>query len=274
MVSLLLFHALKAIGSHCQRRHIETPIHANTRQYTPIHTMNEYHQRYIAQQKKRNTQYPSLQITDSALLIIDMQTYFFHPDSPLNRYNEILSPGGRGYFYERVQSLVIPNISKLIAHFRTHTRPVLFSTMASKTPNGGDLPTHLRLMNERAKKTIGEPWIPHQKSEWAKIVAPLTPHDDDVIINKTTYSCFTSTGLDVMLRNMQVSALIIAGVVTNRCVETTARNATDMGYRTLMVDDATAGPSQEVQDNTLLSLMGTYACVQSTQEALEQLVPN
>lgn len=70
---------------------------------------------------------------------------------------------------------------------------------------------------------------------------------------------------------MGIDTLVVGGVVTNRCVETTARDATDLGYQVVMVDDATATFSPEVQEATMLSVMGAYAYVRSSEETLAML---
>lgn len=74
-----------------------------------------------------------------------------------------------------------------------------------------------------------------------------------------------------MLRNLGIETLVIGGVVTNRCVETTARDATDRGYQVILVNDGTATYSQELQDMTMHSLMGSYGFVRTTDELLTLL---
>jgi nicotinamidase-related amidase len=59
--------------------------------------------------------------------------------------------------------------------------------------------------------------------------------------------------------------------VTNRCVETTARDATDRGYQVVTVDDATATFSPELQEMTMHSLMVSYGFVRTTDEMLSLL---
>jgi nicotinamidase-related amidase len=73
------------------------------------------------------------------------------------------------------------------------------------------------------------------------------------------------------LRNLGIKTLILGGVVTNRCVETTMRDGTDRGYRVILVDDGSATYSQEMQDATTLSLQGAYGFVRQTDEVLSLL---
>ena len=92
-----------------------------------------------------------------------------------------------------------------------------------------------------------------------------------MIINKTTYSSFASTGLDGTLRNLGIETLVIGGVVTNVCVETTARDAADKGYQVILVDDASGAHSPEQQEATMLSLQGSYGYVGMTDDVLALL---
>jgi nicotinamidase-related amidase len=233
--------------------------------------MSEIHDQYVQLQQKRNAAPVSLQMASTALIVIDMQEYFFNPQSALNRLAEAQSPGIRSYFHNRVKTVVVPNIRKLLTHFRSVDGISIFTTMASETHDGRDLPRGSQAMNERALKEVGETWMPSRSDAWARIIEPLAPQPDEVVINKTTYSCFTSTGLDGSLRNMGVETLILCGVVTNRCVETTARDAADLGYQSVVVDDATATHSPETQIATMLSLMGPYASVRTTDETLSTI---
>lgn len=230
--------------------------------------MTEAHVKYIQSQQKKNAAPVSIKLRTSALLIIDMQEYFFNPESPFNRYAEAQIPGVREYFYERVKTVAVPNLQRLLDFFRAQEATVIHTTVASETPDGRDLPTNLRVMNERVREQIGEAWLPARADPWASTIAPLSPNENEIVINKTTYSCFASTGLDGTLRNMGIEMLVIGGVVTNRCVETTARAGTDLGYQSIVVDDGTATHSPEVQDATMLSIMGAYAYVRSTDETL------
>ena len=90
-------------------------------------------------------------------------------------------------------------------------------------------------------------------------------------MNKTTYGTFTSTGLDHALRSMGVDSLVVGGVVTNVCVETTARDAADRGYEVVLVEDGCAAYSPEIHDATLLSFQGPFGRVRTTDEVLALL---
>lgn len=68
----------------------------------------------------------------------------------------------------------------------------------------------------------------------------VAPHGDEIIVDKTSAGAFNSTALDQMLRNMGRDRLLFTGVVTEGCVEMTARAAADRGYYTMLVSDGCA----------------------------------
>ena len=234
--------------------------------------MTTAHDRYIAAQNKLNAMPMEVDLATTALLIIDMQEYFVNPQSPFSRMIERRTSGLGEYFQERSKAMVEPNLKKLLDFFRSGQHRVIFTTVASESPDGGDWSPAFRRMNEMAQAQLGEAAFPAKTDPWARMVEALEPTADEVVINKTTYGAFASTGLDATLHNLGIETLVLGGVVTNRCVETTVRDATDRGYRVLMVDDGTATFSQEMQDATTLSLQGAYGLVRQTDEVLSLLV--
>ena len=155
-----------------------------------------------------------------------MQEWPTNPTSPFWRYGERRTPGLRDYFLAQVERAVIPNLRRLLDFSRVHRLRVIHTTIASELPDGDDWIPTLRRTNAVAREEIGEVVFPARTDRWARIVEPLTPRPDEVVINKTTYSAFTSSGLEVLLRNLRIETLVLGGIITNRCVETTAREAT------------------------------------------------
>ena len=73
-----------------------------------------------------------------------------------------------------------------------------------------------------------------------ELIAALAPEAGELVIDKNTSSAFNSTGIEWLLRNMEVETLVVAGMATDMCVETTARDAADRGFNVIVVEDATA----------------------------------
>jgi nicotinamidase-related amidase len=74
--------------------------------------------------------------------------------------------------------------------------------------------------NAANRAAVGDVAIPPRGDAWARIVAALEPRPGELVVNKTTYGTFSSTGLDHALRSLGITALVVGGVVTNVCVET------------------------------------------------------
>ena len=108
------------------------------------------------------------------------------------------------------------------------------------------------------------------------------PLPGEEVLEKTTNSAFIGTGLDESLRARGISELVVAGVITNNSVEATVRMAGNLGYRTVLVEDATftfgrrdfSGKWHEAQvihDIALANMDGEYAEVRSTADVLALL---
>ncbi|XP_010688679.3 nicotinamidase 2 [Beta vulgaris subsp. vulgaris] len=80
-----------------------------------------------------------------------------------------------------------------------------------------------------------------------------------VVVEKETYSAFRKTGLEELLREMGVEEVIVSGVMTNLCCETTAREAFVRGFRVFFSTDATATTSTELHEATLKNLAYGFA---------------
>ena len=209
-----------------------------------------------------------------ALIVVDMQEYQVSEDSSVVRLFEKTVPGFLQYFVERVKETVIPNINHLLKFFRAYDLPVYFTKFASMRPDRTDYARNIRAVNKLAENFINEPIFPYKKDASASIIPALTPEGNDVIILKTTSGTFSSTDLDHQLRNLGVSMVIITGVVTNFCVENTARIAADLGYNVILIDDACAAWSQSLHEAALCNIELMYGSVLTTKDVLKNLKEN
>lgn len=233
--------------------------------------MSSAHDKYLALQRHRNAAPLPLDPRTTALVIVDMQEYFLNPASPFSRASERIVPGVLGHFQERGRGVVEPSLRRLLDHFRAHGLPVVFTTVASELPDGRDLMPIFQQRNAASRESVGAPAIPPRNDPWARIVSALEPRPGELVVNKTTYGTFNSTGLDHALRSLGVTALVVGGVVTNVCVETTARDAADRGYDVVLLDDGSAAFSPEIHEATLLSFQGPFGRVKTSDEVLALL---
>lgn len=101
---------------------------------------------------------------------------------------------------------------------------------------------------------------------------PVREQDGERVVIKDVNSAFIGTGLDAHLRSQGIEALVVIGITTNHCVETTTRMAGNLGYETFLVSDATytfdrSGPdgrffaAEDIQAMTLANLHGEFCTV-------------
>lgn len=184
----------------------------------------------------------------AALLIIDVQQAIDH--SQWLRWGPRNNPQAED------------NIARLLSAWRTTQRPVI----------------HVRHMSREP----GSPYYPQQPGNDFKSQAAPLPGER--IIEKATNSAFIGTPLEDELRGPQIDMLIITGVITNNSVEATARMAGNLGFRTVVVADATATfarpdfngvlrSAEDVHALSLANLQDEYAAIMSTSDILAALAP-
>jgi len=81
-----------------------------------------------------------------------------------------------------------------------------------------------------------------------EVLDELAPLAGEPVINKTTMSAFHSSGFERLLRSWGVEHLVFTGVSTNSCVEGTARDAADRGYRCLLAEDGCGAASARLHE--------------------------
>ena len=91
------------------------------------------------------------------------------------------------------------------------------------------------------------------KDTWgSQIVDCLTPKPGDIVLEgKRGLDAFASTNIDFILRSKGISTVVLAGFLTNCCVESTMRSAYERGYEVITLTDVVAGTSQEEHDNAI-----------------------
>ena len=102
------------------------------------------------------------------------------------------------------------------------------------------------------------------------MVDDLTPAPDEIVFPKTSSSVFISTNIDYVLRNLGVKYLIIAGCLTDQCVDSAVRDACDLGYLVTVPTDACATLSVERHDWSLRNNRG-YCRQITTQELCAEI---
>ncbi len=107
-----------------------------------------------------------------------------------------------------------------------------------------------------------------------EIVDELRPQEGDILINKHRYSGFTGTELNAVLHTFNIKHLLVTGVATNVCVETTIRDAFSLEYFPVLVEDAcgNAGPDF-IQDATVWNVTNLFGWVTTSGEFARAVCP-
>ncbi len=182
-----------------------------------------------------------LAVPAAALLVVDMQNAFIHPD---------------GSIYLPAGAAIADAVAAVANAFRAAGRPVFF-TRHAEDPAGG---------NAGMMAFWWEDSSPKEGTWEAAIFEGLAPRPGDVVIPKIRYNAFVATDLELRLREAGVKDLAITGVMTNLCCESTARDAFMRDFRVFFAADGTAAPSLEFHRGSLLNLAYGFAYVLTCDE--------
>ena len=199
-----------------------------------------------------------------ALVVVDMQYASGSRDHGLGRGLKARGQEGLGaYRFDRIERAVVPTIQRLLAFFRDRGLRLVYLTVGSELPDYSDLLPHMRAFAESAGNTRGN----HEH----EILDALAPRPGEAVLNKTTMSAFHSTGFERLVRAWGTEQLVFTGISTNSCVEGTARDAADRGFRCLLVEDGCGAASQALHDATCTNFARLLGRVASSAQVLAEL---
>lgn len=178
----------------------------------------------------------------TALLIVDMNKMCAHPDGWMGRLGR--DQGKPDHLKERFDFIeeITPRLRKLLLHCRGHGIEPFHIRVNFRTMSNRDGSADLR-----ARRDQGTPYLPFD----ADFLEAVAPDGDEIVIDKTSVSTFNSTSVDQILRNMGRDHLWVCGVVTEGCVELTARDARDRSYHVTLVTDACASSRRAAHDDAV-----------------------
>jgi nicotinamidase-related amidase len=168
---------------------------------------------------------------------------------------DFLEPGGfgdaLGNDVSRLRQIV-PTVTGLLAAFRNQNLPVIH-TVECHRPDLSDCPP-AKLRRGGALKIgdrgpMGRILVAGEPGN--AIIPELTPLTGEIVLEKPGKGAFCRTNLETILREKEITHLMITGVTTEVCVQTTMREANDRGYECLLVEDATESYFPEFKEATL-----------------------
>ena len=178
----------------------------------------------------------------SALLVLDFQEYFLHPDS---------------HAFIPSAPAVLPGLKELIDSFTAARRPVFYTQHGNTGQDAGSMASWWRDL-----LTNDHPFY--------RLHPELKPDPDDVI-QKTQYDAFFDTDLNKRLQDQGVQQVVISGVMTHLCCETTARSAFVQGYEVFFLIDGTASYNRAFHLSSLRNLGHGFATLTMVEELVDKM---
>jgi ureidoacrylate peracid hydrolase len=190
-------------------------------------------------------------VNATAVLVIDMQNGFCHPEGSLP---------SAGLGLPNMEKVVTAN-AELLAEARATGLPVIYTRHVFRE-DLLDVPARVRgLMPTDPKPLVRGSWD-------ADVIDELEPAPGDRIIDKNRYDAFLYTDLEVVLRAMGIRRLLVTGVVTSVCVESTVRSAEQRDFEVFVASDCTSA-QDEAHEPALAAMAAVFATVGTWRELLE-----
>lgn len=189
----------------------------------------------------------------TALLMIDVQKTYLEEKETAEETRRWQS------FYARMNNTVIPNCADLIATCRARGIEVIHARIACHKQDGRD-----RSLSQK-KPGFNYLLLPKTRED-AQIVDALAPQGDEITVEKTTDSALTGTNLRLILRNMGITDVIVAGIFTDQCVSSTVRSLADESFGVVVVEDCCAAATTELHEAELRIINMIYCHVASRDE--------
>ena len=191
-----------------------------------------------------------------ALVIIDVQNDFCHPEGKFAK---------AGLDMAAIEPIYEP-IERLASAFRAKKLPVCFIT------------------NVEDETTDTEAWLAHpdgapdkpnlsatRRGSWGAELCRLVPQPGDAVIEKHRFSAFVGTRLEMFLHANDVRTVVLCGVSTNVCVDTTCRHGLMLDYHMVACSDACGAWSAAAHENALDNMSRFFATVAASDEIIPLL---
>lgn len=178
----------------------------------------------------------------AALLILDMQDYFLQPDS---------------HAFVPSAPAILPGLNALKSSFVSRGSPVVFTQHLNTPENAGSLNTWWRDLITESHPLRG-------------ISSSLNTEGGEILV-KNQYDAFYQTELEGYLGEQNVEQIVISGVMTHLCCETTARSGFIRGYDVFFLVDGTAAYHRSYHLATLRNLGHGFATLVTTEEILGKI---
>lgn len=189
--------------------------------------------------------------TQKALVLVDVQNEFCHPDGVF---------GKKGCDLSTITDMMVA-LNRLVDSARAKGIPVVFI----QNIEDDNTDSFAWRMRPDAKEDSANEGV-CRRGTWGTELYGFEPEDNDILVQKNRFSGFLNTPLDSILRNRGIETLVLTGVATNICVETTARHASILDYHVILALDACATWYQDLHEATCKNIRLWFGKVADSEE--------
>lgn len=188
----------------------------------------------------------------ASLLVVDVQNDFVSPQGSAAKRGEDVSAA----------QAVVPRLVRLIEEARRVGLPIIY--VKTTHSEWTDSPSWIyRKSQEKALTTCRE-------GSWgAEFYDGISPRPNERVVIKHRYSAFINTDLNTVLKAKGIESVLVTGVATNVCVETTARDAYMFDYYVTLVEDCAAAYDARLHENTLENIRRNFGLVATSEEIMD-----
>jgi len=197
--------------------------------------------------------------TQKALVLVDVQNEFCHPEGVF---------GAKGCDLSPIEDMMIA-LNRLVGSAREKGIPVVFI----QNIEDDNTDSFAWMMRPDAKEDSANEGV-CRRGTWGTELFGFEPREGDILIQKNRFSGFLNTPLDAILKNKGIETLIFTGVATNICVESTARDASIRDYHVILAPDACATWYPDLQEATCKNIRLWFGKVADSEKIVSLWIPN
>lgn len=182
----------------------------------------------------------------TALIVVDVQNDFCHPEGVSARKGHDVSAAVE----------MVPRLDALLSAARDAGTTVVFIQTTH------DLTVDSPVWNTRMGDVDTPAYDPNCRTgTWGAEFYGVAPTDEEIVVVKHRYSAFAGTDLDMVLRTAGIKTILLTGVATNVCVESTLRDGLFLDYNVALVEDCSAAYESHLHEGTVTNVRGMFGAV-------------
>lgn len=190
----------------------------------------------------------------TALLVIDIQNDNTSP-------NGFLAKNGRDISWARA---ILSNVKAVLEDARKRGMLVIFTRNTNSKDGRCESPAQIRFQTKCAHSAGSQEY--EKEDTWGnEVLDELEPRPNEVQIVKYRSSSFHGTRLDFILKNSRIESAVVVGLITEGCVESTARDLVGYGYYPVILSDCVTTSRRDLHEAALLVMSARYDVITSAQ---------